>query len=155
MPAPPPKRNPALPLLAALGCAAVTLPEAVAAAPPGVALYRLDTQLLLPHLDEMRRLFRTENRCLDADADASALFPILRQPALRGCGLVPASGGHPAPEDAERYRLVCASERVATGQASVFAVRTGYRGALDVKMGGKNMTFSQQITAIRLGNCDP
>ncbi|MCB1746034.1 MAG: hypothetical protein KDK06_02605 [Gammaproteobacteria bacterium] len=124
------------------------LPTAVAAAPtafpPGQ--YELTWQTVMPHLDEMRQQSSTATRCLDGTPDA--LFPVLAQPALRGCALQPV-----AEAPAGRWRLACQSERVATGSARIESRATQMRGDLAIKMGGKNMTFTQHTEAVRRGNC--
>jgi hypothetical protein len=97
----------------------------------------------MPHLDEMRRISDRETRCLRGAP--TELFPVLRQPALRGCTL--GAGG------VGRYQLRCASERVASGGATLSADPATLRGILTIKMGGKNMTFSQHVTATRRGSC--
>ncbi|MGE0483449.1 MAG: hypothetical protein AB7Q81_04875 [Gammaproteobacteria bacterium] len=112
--------------------------------PPGQ--YELAWQTVMPHLDEMRRQTSTATRCLDGTPDA--LFPVLEQPALRGCALQPI-GAAPG----ERWRLVCQSERVASGEARLTLQRTQLRGDLAIKMGGKNMTFTQHAEATRRGAC--
>lgn len=109
--------------------------------PPGQ--YEITWQTVMPHLDEMRRISDRETRCLRGDP--SELFPVLRQPALRGCTLGTSAAG--------RYRLACTSDRVASGNATLSGDTSTLRGALTVKMGGKNMTFSQHVTATRRGSC--
>lgn len=115
-----------------------------AALPPG--LYELSSQTVMPHLEEMRRITAVETRCLSADP--STLFPVLRQPALRGCALQPADR---AP--GERFELRCRTEMVATGTAVITNGAQHVRGDLSIKMGGKNMTFSQHVRARHLGPC--
>lgn len=109
--------------------------------PPGQ--YEITWQTVMPHLDEMRRISDRETRCLHGDP--SEFFPVLRQPALRGCTLGTSAAG--------RYRLACASDRVASGSATLSGDPSTLRGALTIKMGGKNMTFSQHVTATRRGSC--
>ena len=105
--------------------------------------YDITARMVMPHLEEMRRTVTHEQRCL-ADGDPVALFPVLRQSALQSCAL-----SYGAPDaDAYEYVLVCATARVATGTARL--TRSGDRiiGVLDVKMGGKNITFSQRVEAV-------
>ncbi len=109
-------------------------------------LYALETYTVMPHLDEMRRITKSEQRCV-ADGDATGLFPVMRQTAFRGCALVPRAS------DAGEYELRCQTELVATGLAVLDNARDGITGTLAVKMGGKNMTFSQHTTAHFVGPC--
>ena len=53
-----------------------------------------------------------------------------------------------------RYLLTCKSTEVATGAAWLEPRRDLILGELDVRMGGKNMTFSQYVTAERRGRCE-
>lgn len=106
--------------------------------------YAIRSNMVMPHLEEMRRITADESRCVARDA-ASALFPVLRQPALRGC-----SFGYGAERPTGfQYVLVCASARVASGTAELARQGETVNGTLVVKMGGKNMTFSQSIRAAR------
>ncbi len=108
--------------------------------------YALAAQMQMPHLEEMRRVVDHRTRCLDTD-DLPGLFPVMAQPALRGC-----SFGFPqARDDGRRYVLICRSARVATGTADFVRTRAGLIGTLRIKMGGKNMTFAQRVEARRLG----
>lgn len=110
--------------------------------------YDLAVQMVMPHLDEMRRIVTHAQRCVTS-ATPEVLFPVLEQPALGGCAL-----GYPrhAPDHSD-YVLVCASARVASGTATLTRQGDGVFGLLTVKMGGKNMTFSQRVEAHRVGAC--
>ncbi len=108
----------------------------------------------MPHLDEMRRQVAHHTRCVQDDAP-DGLFPVLDQHALRGCRL-----GYPktlAAGQGERheYVLVCASARVASGTAGIDTSGDTLVGLLTVKIGGKNMTFSQRVEARRGAPCTP
>lgn len=92
---------------------------------------------------------RSEATLLQLDELAS-LFPILRHPWLEGCHL----GDERRRGSTVRYRLVCASPQVAGGAARLDAAGERIAGILEVKMGGKNMTFSQHIDAVRQRDCE-
>ncbi len=104
--------------------------------------YQLHTRIRMPNMDENLRADATaHSECL---ARLDDFFPILLQPAFKGC--------HLSASDSGGYELVCGS-----GGASGIAELT-YRGArwhgrLKVKMGGKNMTFSQSVSARYTGSC--
>ncbi len=110
--------------------------------------YAIHSNMVMPHLDEMRRIIAEESRCL-AEDDAHALFPVMRQPALRGCTF----GFGEARDQAFHYVLVCQTARVATGTAELTHRGASVIGNLIVKMGGKNMTFAQRVEAVRAGDC--
>jgi len=104
----------------------------------------------MPNLEENLRYATTrEQRCLRLDELAS-LFPILRHPSLEGCRL----DDELKHGSSVRYRLVCASPQVASGTARL-DVGERIAGILEIKMGGKNMTFSQSIEAVRQRDCEP
>jgi hypothetical protein len=114
-------------------------------------LYEITAQTVMPHLEENLRYATTrEQRCLQLD-ELAALFPILRHPSLEGCHL----DDERRRGSSVRYRLVCASPQVASGTARLDAAGGRIAGILDVKMGGKNMTFSQHIEAVRQRDCEP
>lgn len=110
--------------------------------------YDISARMSMPHLDEMRRIVTQERRCV-SDGKPQALFPVLRQPALRGCNF-----GYGAAEGLEfEYLLVCQSARVASGKVRLTRDHDSIVGRLEVKMGGKNMTFAQRIEATRRADC--
>ena len=111
--------------------------------------YEIASQIVMPHLEEMRRITKRELRCLRGD-EPSALFPVMDQRALTGCEL-----GYAARDaDVFHYVMVCQSDLVATGTAEFNATPNHVSGTLNIKMGGKNMTFSQHVKATWQGACD-
>jgi Protein of unknown function (DUF3617) len=119
------------------------------AAAPG--LYEVTARTVMPHLEENLRYATTrEQHCLQLDQPAP-LFPIMRHPSLEGCHL----GDELRHGSDVRYRLVCASPQVASGTARLDIAGERIAGILEIKMGGKNMTFSQSIEAVRQRDCEP
>jgi hypothetical protein len=112
-------------------------------------LYELTAETVLPHLEENLRYATTHSReCLGAQ-EASAVFPLLRHVAFAGCTLVHESSS----ETEAHFSLRCDNPQAATGVAD-FALQSGaFQAVLYVKMGGKNMTLSQRLSATRLGAC--
>lgn len=114
-------------------------------------LYEIITETAMPHLEENLRYATTrEQRCLEQNGLRSA-FPILQYGALKDCRLDQES----REKDVVSYALVCKGGHGTTGHASWQLGPTQNTGALYVKMGGKNMTFSQRVTARVLGACSP
>jgi hypothetical protein len=112
-------------------------------------LYEIITETTLPHLEENLRYATTrEQRCLERSALESA-FPILDSAALKDCTLEQ----HSRQEDAVSYTLVCKGGHGTTGRATWQLTRAHSTGVLNVKLGGKNMTLSQRVTAKALGAC--
>jgi hypothetical protein len=107
------------------------------------------TETLMPHLEENLRYTTThETRCL-AHLQLAAAFPILKHPALKGCGLT----NETHKSDVVSYALVCTGGHGTTGGAIWHIDESRMRGTLNVKLGGKNMTFSQTITVVPRGGC--
>jgi hypothetical protein len=107
-----------------------------------IGLYEITARTVMPNLEENLRYATTrERRCVSLD-EFDAWFPILRHPSLEGCHLD------------ERYRRACANPQVATGAARLDGAGERIAGTLEVKMGGKNMTFFQRIEAVRQRDCD-
>jgi hypothetical protein len=112
-------------------------------------LYEVITETGMPHLDEnLRYAVTRENRCL-TDEELASAFPILQHPSLADCKL--RHEGRDAHVDS--YLLVCEAGHGTTGNASWRVGAQLSVGQLDVKLGGKNMTFFQRVTAKPLGQC--
>jgi hypothetical protein len=112
-------------------------------------LYEVTTETGMPHLEENLRYTTThEQRCLNRD-DLLHSFPVLKHESLRDCGLErlrPSS-------NAASMRLLCTGAHGTTGRAQWQFWERKIVGTLNVKLGGKNMTFYQRITATLLGHC--
>ncbi len=126
----------------------VALP-ARAADVPATRLYAIITEIGMPHLEENLRYATTrEEKCLSED-ELFVRFPVLHHVALRDCKLDPESR---AVQQAS-FRLDCSGGHGTTGGAVWRLGEHQLRGRLDVKLGGKNMTFYQTVTALPLGAC--
>lgn len=135
-------------VLCAMAMSAAGLPAQGGDAPP-IRLYEITTETGMPHLEENLRYATTrEERCL-SEEQLFVRFPVLNHVALRDCTLSPES------RDAARasYRLACTGGHGTTGGAVWRLDEAQMRGRLDVKLGGKNMTFYQSVTARPLGAC--
>jgi hypothetical protein len=112
-------------------------------------LYDLTAQTVLPHLEESLRDATTRSRQCLGTQEASTLFPLLRHEAFTGCSLV-----HESSSDGEaHFSLRCSNPQAATGAAHFALQPGGFQAVLHIKMGGKNMTLSQRLSAQRLGAC--
>jgi hypothetical protein len=113
--------------------------------------YELTTETGMPHLEEnLRYTITRQVRCLSYPQLFSA-FPILGQESLKGCKL----GDESRHDDVISYVLICDGRHGTTGTAQWRLGADLVRGTLDVKLGGKNMTFYQRIAAKPLGECVP
>lgn len=112
-------------------------------------LYNVTVETGMPHLEEnLRYAITRSERCLSRKDLASA-FPILGHPSLAGCTLREQSSD----EETIVYTLICGPSAGTTGTATWRIGKHVIRGTLDVKLGGKNMTFYQRVTGIRVGEC--
>jgi hypothetical protein len=129
------------PLLGSLALASEPLPS---------GLYEITVETNMPHLEENLRYATThETRCL-RQQDLSTAFPVLQHASLKDCRLEPERRA----DDAASYRLVCDGGHGTTGNATWTLDAHRITGTLHVKLGGKNMTFSQRWTAVPLGQCE-
>lgn len=121
---------------------------AVAADAPPRRLYRISTETGMPHLEwNLRYAVVAESRCLSRDELATS-FWMMGDVSLQDCRLVAV--------DPSRWRLQCSGGHGTSGEARWdWGEHAGEaaRGRLDVRLGGKNMTFYQRIEARALGDC--
>ena len=138
----PPPRDPR-PAFA--GCMVLLLS---ATCPPAVAIeamrtYEVTTETGMPHLEEnLRYAVVRETRCLDS-RDLSSAFWMLKHESLQDCRLEKA----PDRGDTATYTLVCTGGHGTTGNAVWQLGTDQLSGTLNVKLGGKNMTFYQRVLA--------
>jgi hypothetical protein len=103
-------------------------------------LYDVVIETGMPNLEENLRYTTTrEERCL-SEADFASAFPILKHPSLAGCEL-----------EEVTYVLECEGNHGTTGKATWRTTGGVIHGTLNVKLGGKNMTLYQRLTAKPLG----
>ena len=114
-------------------------------------LYDVTTETGLPHLEENLRYATTRSTLCLGQQQLATAFPILKHEALKGCKL---EQGHGAGESI-RFVLNCTGASETTGAAVWLVDDLGIRGTLDVKLGGKNMTFYQRISGRPVGTCTP
>jgi hypothetical protein len=112
------------------------------------ARYDLTTETLMPHLEANLRYATTRGeRCVSDDP--AALFPILSHSSLAGCRL-----NELRPDgNTTSYTLLCTASSGTVGSARVTFRDDRLFALLEVRMGGKNMRFSQRVTGVRKGGC--
>jgi hypothetical protein len=141
-----PMRGARLAFAAALLVAALPLRTE---SPPQRQLYDTVIETGMPHLEEnLRYTTVRERRCVDT-AELGNAFPVLRDVALQDCRLEKAT----QESDRALYVLQCAGGHGTAGQARWTFDGDTIAGTLDVRLGGKNMTFYQRITGRRAGAC--
>ena len=112
-------------------------------------VYELVTETGMPHLEENLRYTTTrEKRCLDHTQLATA-FPVLNHASLKGCAL----GDETRERDTISYELICAGGNATKGNAVWQIGEHRISGVLNLKLGGKNLTFYQRITGRPVGAC--
>jgi hypothetical protein len=110
-------------------------------------LYDVTIETGMPHLEEnLRYAVQREQRCL-AHSEVFSVFPALRHASLVDCKLHNES----THDDVSTWTLVCTGGT--TGQATWNRRADQLRGTLQVRLGGKNMTFYQRVTLRRLREC--
>jgi hypothetical protein len=118
-----------------------------AAVVPG--LYEIEVRLGLPNVLEVgppRRLLR----CLTAgEIESGQAFFVRSENPIRACGLT----DYVATGTRVRYRIQCPGPNAASADAEFETTAGGYRGAIRMQMGGKNMTMSETQVAARVGEC--
>lgn len=110
--------------------------------------YSIESQMVLPHMEEMRRIHKRVDACV-GPGEVARLFPVFNQPALTGCALLHTISD----KETAYFQLECAGVNGASGNASLNLEGERIHGTLIAKMGGKNMTFSQIVNAQRRGSC--
>jgi hypothetical protein len=112
-------------------------------------LYDVTAETGMPHLEEnLRHTITRERRCL-AQNELWSAFPILRHQSLKGCRLTQER----RQQDVLSYALVCEGGYGTMGSATWQLGGRQITGTLNVKLGGKNMTFYQRVTARPLAEC--
>ena len=116
---------------------------------PGQHLYEVTTETGMPHLEEsLRYAVVKERSCLDS-RDLSRAFWMLEDVSLQDCRLIKTS----QTESSARYDLRCDGGHGTSGSARWEIGPERLRGTLDVKLGGKNMTFYQRVVARAVEEC--
>src|SRR5213078_877142 len=124
--------------------------SALASGPMFPKLYEVTTEIGMPHLEENLRYATTrETSCLTGFNPLA--FPMLKHEALQVCHLEYEKHGG----ETISYVLTCVGPQETTGDAQWQIDGNQIRGTLSVKLGGKNMTFYQRITATQVGDCFP
>jgi hypothetical protein len=118
-------------------------------------LYDVTIETGMPHLEENLRYTTTHQRSCISRKDLATEFPILSHPTLAGCTLRGAlqNGDIAGKDGTVKFGLSCNDRHGTTGVAVWHIDQQRIRGRLDVKLGGKNMTFSQTVTAKVVGHC--
>jgi hypothetical protein len=112
-------------------------------------LYEVTTETSMPHLEENLRYTMTrEKRCIGPNDLASA-FPVLTHSALKGCTL----GDETRQDDTVTFLMSCEGGHGTTGSATWRISEHKISGQLNVRLGGKNLTFYQRVTGKPLGAC--
>jgi len=110
--------------------------------------YAIESQMVLPHMEAMRRTSKHADVCIEKD-DAAKLFPSFQHLGLRGCTLKRQQGD----TEGIDFTLHCPGVNGAHGSARLTFPVDHIKGELSAKLGGKNMTFFQYIDARREGVC--
>ena len=132
------------------GLASVALAGPAVRAADSPRLYEIVTETMMPHLeDNLRYATTTRRECLD-EAALHRAFPILTHWSMTDCTLGPQTPG----EAGVTLPLACTGGHGASGGALWQRDSIPMQGRLDVRLGGKNMTFYQRLIVKPLGECE-
>jgi hypothetical protein len=142
-------RSPVAILLCLVSCSSVTQRQELVVDVPTVKLYDVVIETGMAHLDEnLRYATIRDRRCLDAN-DLARAFPVLNDVSLQDCRLALVAQR----AESASYALQCSGGHGTTGEALWEFDAMSIAGTLNVKLGGKNMTFNQRVTGRALGAC--
>lgn len=128
---------------------AVGFARAQATEPAPRQLYEMRTETGMPHLEyNLRYAVVKEQRCLNPQ-DLSTAFWMLNDVSLQDCVLERTR----QQADSADYTLVCKGGHGTSGTAQWQLAPERLSGTLNVRLGGKNMTFYQRIEARPVGAC--
>lgn len=111
--------------------------------------YEVVTETGMPHLEESLRYATTRERHCLTEQELYVSFPVLTSPSLAGCQLQDRARD----SKSASFELICETGHGTTGHAEWRKDEQVLHGRLEVKLGGKNMTFFQRVTATPLGEC--
>jgi hypothetical protein len=129
-----------LSFLASPDIAAAAMDETAPASP--IVCYDVHLETIMPHLEDNLRYADTEQTQCITRSQLHASFPILAHPALSSCRL----GPERFENDSWVSDLLCSPDHGTRGTAVWQSRDDGEIGELKVRLGGKNMTFSQRLT---------
>lgn len=113
-------------------------------------LYEVVLETGMPNLEENLRYATTRSTQCLTDSELAHSFSALRHDALRGCELE----RNESLSDGNSYALTCQGSTETYGTATWSVTPERKVGTLRVKLGGKNMTFFQRVSARVLGACE-
>lgn len=132
------------PTVLMLGSLIVMVAKAGEVSPPD-GLYRIDVALEIPHVDTRDYGF-SETICL-GPTSLDRLGPLGPGP-LRSCPRELHGSGSEL-----QVSVRCEGPNTARASGSYRLTDTGFRGVVNMNMGGKNMTLVERQKAVRLGPC--
>jgi hypothetical protein len=112
--------------------------------PPG--RYEVNVHLVLPHIDTRDYDFTTEI-CLLSGQDPRSLGPLSPGP-FASCPRETEIG-----EMETTIRVRCPGANAGFAIGTYRSTPNGFRGRVEMNMGGKNMTLAEEQRARRLGSC--
>lgn len=145
-------RDRVIPSVGACSAAVVALAcmQALASDAPIDGLYDITIETSMPHLEEnLRYTTERDRRCLTR-AEVLTIFPTLRSSSLADCRFADERRN----DDTVTWALLCTGGHGTTGSAIWRFNPPHLVGQLNVKLGGKNMTFYQRATLKRVGACE-
>ena len=134
-------------VLRLLALVSVLADAGVPAVAPG--LYDIEVRLGLPNVLEVGPPTKLRRCLTSADMESGQAFFVRSENPLRACALT----DYAVTGTSVRYRIRCPGPNAASAEAEFETTTAGYRGAIRMVMGGKNMTMSETQIASRIGDC--
>lgn len=137
-------------MLAALMIVAAFLSPAHAGPSMKEGAYEIEVTLELPHvIDTSTR--KIERLCLGADQSQTLGLVVLSN--NNPLGKCPASNVNSS-SDTLSFDVACQGVNAAAGHARYQIMPEDFRGRIEMKMGGKNMTMTEVQVGHRIGSCE-
>ncbi len=128
---------------------AMCIASAAAALEPGE--YEVSVRLELPHVEDLGTAKSTHICVTAGGSDTHGLKVLSDNNPLGRC----AASGIREDSGTLLFDIICPGQNAAIGSARYAIREQDFDGAIDMKMGGKNMTMTERQRGRRTGACKP
>ena len=113
--------------------------------------YDIISTIVLPNLDENLTNSKTRDIVCLKSFKPTHFFPILSHPSFTQCELIDQKSN---PSEGKQYRLKCHNSQAASGGAVISISADRITAQINIKMGAKNMTMTQNVNALKISRCE-
>ena len=135
-------------VLSAFSCIAIQAEDEITVTPGS---YDVTSTIVLPNLDENLTNSKTRDIVCLKSFKPEKLFPVLSHPSFTRCRLINQTSNITGKK---QYRLKCSNSQAATGSARIIISPDRITAQLKIKMGAKNMTMTQNVSAVKISRCE-